>query len=249
MKLSIITINLNNSQGLLDTFASIYGNSNDSSISFINSETRIDKWISEKDKGVYDAMNKGINLADGEYLLFLNSGDCLYNNQTLENVFKSLTNSDLIYGNLVFKSSHSEVTYKYPDKLSVDFLFELSLGHPATFIKKKLFEKFGLYDSSYKITADWCFFLICILKGNSSTKFIDETISIFDTNGISSDPSNKEQIFKERHDFLSKEFPLFYSKYLKDKEIISNLYEKEKCLEKTLSSKLYKFFNKTIFKT
>ncbi|MBE8722312.1 glycosyltransferase family 2 protein [Sphingobacterium pedocola] len=228
MKLSIVTINLNNKFGLLKTFTSIKeqsfqqfeyivvdGSSNDGSKDVLESNDRIDKWISEKDSGVYDAMNKGVKMATGQYILFLNSGDILYTSQTLENIFPNLNDVDLLYGDLAFDNIGKPVIFNYPEKLSIKFLFESSLGHPSTFIKKDLFYQYGNYDTTYRIAADWSFFLICILRHNVSTKHLNQVVSIFDTTGMSSVPDNFQLIQEERQRFLNKEFPLFYEDYLK----------------------------------
>lgn len=230
MKLSIITVNLNDKKGLDATITSVInqtfqqfeyivvdGLSNDGSLSLLESCLRINNWISEKDKGVYDAMNKGINMASGEYLLFLNSGDFLNTEHTLKNIVPHLLNTDIIYGDLIFDDQKHPHVYRYPDKLTVEFLFEASLGHPATFIRRDLFKQFGNYDTNYKIISDWVFFLRCILKECATTKHIDQIISVFDTNGMSSDPNNSNKITNERFHFLSNEFPLFYEEHLTHK--------------------------------
>ncbi|MBL1407804.1 glycosyltransferase family 2 protein [Sphingobacterium faecale] len=231
MKISIITINLNNRAGLEKTFKSISeqtyqdfeyividGCSNDGSRELIGNNTRINFWKSEKDSGVYDAMNKGIKEAKGEYLLFLNSGDFLNEITTIENVIPQLKNEDIIYGNLIFAEKKGAVLYKYPSKLTFNFLFTASLGHPATFIKKELFEKYGYYDQHYKIIADWVFFTKVIAKEHVLTRHIDQTITIFDTDGMSSDPKNQSRILDERKQFLEQEFPLFYNDYIEHVE-------------------------------
>lgn len=230
MKLSIITVNLNNKSGLQSTIESIAkqtfqefeyividGLSEDGSKSILESQPNIHKWISEKDSGVYDAMNKGISMANGEYLLFLNSGDFLNTEHTLEDIVPYLLNTDIIYGDLIFDDQKHPHVYHYPDKLTVEFLFEASLGHPATFIRRDLFKQFGNYDTNYKIISDWVFFLRCILKESATTKHINQIISVFDTNGMSSDPNNSNKVTNERIHFLSNEFPLFYEEYLTHK--------------------------------
>ncbi|MFD2553279.1 glycosyltransferase family 2 protein [Sphingobacterium tabacisoli] len=228
MKLSIITINLNNKLGLANTIESVAnqtfqafeyividGQSKDGSVSLLDSANkRIDKWISEKDSGVYEAMNKGIQLADGEYLLFLNSGDLLHSAKSIENMISNLT-ADIVYGDLVFANEGSSSTYYYPEKLTIEFLFESTLGHPSTFIRRDLFKQFGNYNTNYKIASDWMFFLTCILKGHVSTRHVNQVVSVFDTNGISSDPKNQPMIREERTGFLKEEFPLFYEEHLK----------------------------------
>ena len=127
--------------------------------------------------------------------------------------------------------------YNYPDVLSFSFLFNASLAHPATFIKKNLFERFGLYDTTFRIVADWAFFTKVIAKENVATKHIEQIISDFDTEGISSKNENMSQIMEERERFLTKEFALFYQDYVKHVDILN-------ILQRIRSSKGYRLLKK-----
>lgn len=244
-KISVITINYNNLEGLKKTVESIVnqtwqefeyividGGSSDGSVEYIESQSvQIDYWVSEPDKGVYNAMNKGIKKATGEYLLFLNSGDHFYNNIALEKAYKALGDKDLVYFNLNFVNKTTSRIHRYTDRLFFSFFITETLPHPATFIRATLFDKFGLYDESLKIASDWKFFLECVCKYNVSYMRIDETLSTFYLDGLSSDPENIELIFKERQYVLESNF----SSYLVDirelnslKKVISNLKKSKK---------------------
>lgn len=249
-KLSVITVNLNNGKGLLSTVQSIStqtftdieyividGGSTDNSLEIIEKESCINHWVSEKDEGIYDAMNKGIRFASGEYILFLNSGDRLHENTTIEKVFPFLNDSEIIYGDLFFADKVKPYVYNYPDVLSFSFLFNASLAHPATFIKKDLFERFGLYDTTFRIVADWAFFTKVIAKENVATKHIEQIISDFDTEGISSKNENMSQIMEERERFLTKEFALFYQDYVNHVDVLN-------ILQRIRSSKGYRLLRK-----
>lgn len=208
MKLSIITVNLNNRDGLQKSIDSVIcqtfhdfewividGGSNDGSKELIEQYAEhFVYWVSEPDKGVYNAMNKGIKVAKGEYLQFLNSGDWLYNETTLERCFSHSFNADIVYGNLFFCRGEVMEPYYYPQKLSFRFLYKKSLGHPATFIKRSILQS-TLYDETFKIVSDWKFFLTQALN-NKEFYYINEFISCFDTTGISS--SSGLLIEKER---------------------------------------------------
>ncbi len=227
MKLSIITVNLNNAFGLKRTLESVEsqtfqdfqyividGNSTDGSMEHIANSGRVNDSISEPDSGVYDAMNKGIDLAKGEYLLFLNSGDTLYSEETLMKIMPELDQADLIYGNLYLNDLENPRVHTFPEKLTFKYLFHHFLGHPSTFIKRGLFKQFGYYDLSYPIVADWAFMLTVIAKDNAPTKHVEQVISIFEMDGMSANPENVPQILAERKQFLQKMFPLFYGDYV-----------------------------------
>ena len=118
---------------------------------------RIDKLISEKDKGIYNAMNKGIKLAHGEWLSFMNGGDCFAARDVLEKVFAGKEyDADVLYGNVkMFRTDGSIYIRTYPDKLSKRFFYKDIINHQASFIKRDLFNKYGLYNENYRIVSDW----------------------------------------------------------------------------------------------
>ena len=213
-KLSIITINYNNRIGLLDTFNSVFsqtftdfeyividGDSDDGSIDLIKTSTdKISLWVSEKDRGIYHAMNKGIAQATGDYLLFLNSGDILDSVDVIQRMFKDEDgNVDLLYGDLrrKFPNGNTDIVLM-PDELSFEYLLEGVLAHPATFISRRVFEKFGNYREDLKIVSDWAFTLKVFSKYSPSYKHKDIIVSSFNMDGISSDERNFKLIADER---------------------------------------------------
>jgi glycosyltransferase involved in cell wall biosynthesis len=186
------------------------GGSKDGSKEIIEKNAdKINYWVSEKDKGVYNAMNNGIAKADGEYLLFLNSGDHLIHENILQEVVVNLS-AGIVYGNILLVESDAKSwTGHYPDKLSFQSLMEFALPHSASFIKRAVFEKVGLYDENMKICSDWKFFLDAVAKHNVSYKHLDKTISVFYLDGMSSMEQNKSIIEKEKSAALQKDYPIF----------------------------------------
>ena len=235
MKLSIITVNLNNRNGLQKTIDSVVfqtfrdfewividGGSTDGSKELIEQYAdHFAYWVSEPDKGIYNAMNKGIKVAKGEYLQFLNSGDWLYSNDTLDRVFSIMPNADIAYGNMALMDNEQITEIReYPDALSFATLYSLSLPHPSSFIRSALLKE-SPYDESLKIVSDWKFFLQKALE-NRSFVHISVTVSCFNLSGLSS--TNKELLDKEREIVTSDNIPeciLYDIKYLD--ELIKNL--------------------------
>lgn len=165
---------------------------------------RIDKFISEPDKGRYNAMNKGIALAQGEYLNFLNAGDYYSDSNVLSKVAPDLT-QDIVYGNLKFITPNKTTSIWIPeDEINDKILITSTLPHPSSFIKNDLFKKYGGYNETYKIVSDWEKFVIFIKKHNCSYKHIDILCSVFNLNGISS--QNTELCKKERQEVIQKYF-------------------------------------------
>ena len=156
IKLSIITINYNNLSGLKKTIESVKsqtfqdyewividGGSTDGSKELIEENKEyFSYWVSEPDKGIYDAMNKGTILAQGEYCQFLNSGDYLIAPDTLAKIFNRPLQADVNYGDVWFIKDNKVIEKRtYPDKITLSFLFKSPLGHQATFVKTEAAKK------------------------------------------------------------------------------------------------------------
>ena len=234
MKLSIITINYNNREGLRKTIESVVnqtwqefeyividGGSTDGSIDVVKQYSdRIDYWVSEPDRGIYHAMNKGIDVVQGEYCIFINSGDCLYSNETLEFVSVKLDGTDVIVGTLMLDSGE---LWASPSEITLPYMYNYSLSHPASFISTDLLKKYH-YDENLKIVSDWKFFVQVLIMDGVSYKSISQIISFFDSSGVSS--NNYKLLFKERHYVLKNDFPnSIYSYFLDNtKDYDSQLY-------------------------
>lgn len=234
-RLSIVTINLNNINGLNKTinsliiqqnvsfeFIIIDGNSDDGSLNVIHefgsfSKPHIDyNWISEPDNGVYNAMNKGIRMANGEYLLFLNSGDSLYDEKTLEKFLSSTLNHDIVVGDLIIKESENDKDYeikKNPKNITAKYLFDSYIPHPSSFVKRSLFERVGLYNENNKIVSDWEFFIKALLLHNATFTTLDYPVGVFIADGLSCKPENSEIIDTEKQKVFSTYFPYYYMDY------------------------------------
>jgi len=222
-KLSIITINYNNLEGLKRTVESVVnqtwqefeyividGGSTDGSAAFIERQSEfIDYWVSEPDTGIYNAMNKGIEKATGEYLLFLNSGDCLNKSDVIDTSFKSLNDYDLITFDMEVINGNCSIIQTYPSKLKFSDMVFGYLPHSSTFIKKQLFDRIGFYDETLKIVSDWKFMIIALFIYHCTYHKIEGTLSTFYLGGISSKIDNKE----ERDQVLKMFFSDFFDDY------------------------------------
>lgn len=239
MKLSVITINWNDKVGLEKTMQSVVsqtysdyeyividGASTDGSLDIIHQyRDQIDKWTSEPDSGIYNAMNKGIQQAEGEYYYFLNSGDFLASEYVFEEIFREERNESFICGN-IFWEKNGQLT-KDEEYKNRDWVFSLYdiysgfLSHQAFFIKKTMFDKYGLYDERLKIMSDWKLFFIAIGIHREGVKYIDFDISVYNTDGISSRIGG-EVILKEKRLVAKEELsPKIY-------EEIDRLYDLQK---------------------
>ena len=195
MTFSIITINYNNKIGLLRTIDSVLsqkvtdyefiiidGGSTDGSVEVIKQiAKKITYWVSEKDDGIYNAMNKGVAQAHGKYCIFMNSGDCFHSPDVLSTV--AGYQEDFICGKVYKGDSTIPFGHNKPTISLVD-LMRGSLPHQAMFIKRELLVKHP-YDESYKIVSDWKFCIQAIIIDNCSFRNIDIIIADYDTNGIS----------------------------------------------------------------
>ncbi|MFT3754057.1 MAG: glycosyltransferase family 2 protein [Paludibacter sp.] len=219
--LSIITINYNNAVGLKKTIESVAqqvntsfeyividGGSTDGSQVVINQYANyIDIWISEPDSGIYNAMNKGIGLATGEYLLFINSGDWLATNRVVENVtFYLGAGFDILSGELELVKPDSDTQKLFPPpKVDLNYSIKHGLTHPNTIIKKSLFDKYGYYNEQNAIISDWEFFLVACGLNTCKYQAIPVHISCFAQDGISS--QNTEKLHSETKAALKRLLP------------------------------------------
>lgn len=235
MKLSIITINRNNAAGLRKTMESVFsqtyrdfeyiiidGASTDDSVDIIRDysrrfeigDLRLEnfKWISEPDTGIYNAMNKGIEIAEGRrvvnpfnrsersecenkvikdgYVLMLNSGDYLVDEHVIERIIPELDGTDIVQGNVIEDYPDKTIRYRGYGKSDLSFIdvMDANFPHQAMFIKLSTMEKYGFYDDSYKKGADTYFLITALGLGNATYRYVDIDITNFDINGITRDP-------------------------------------------------------------
>jgi hypothetical protein len=176
-------------------------------------------YIREKDKGRYDAMNKGIKIAEGEYLSFMNAGDHFFDSDSIKNILEASQGKDIIYGNVDVVNAGNESVYCPPDRIDFDyFLNGAALPHQASIIKKKLFNKMGHYDASLNIIADWKFFLLAICKYKYSYFHVDKTIATYYFDGISSVKGNMESIDEEKNKIYNEEFSRISTRIIDNKD-------------------------------
>ena len=281
MILSIITINRNNVVGLEKTMASVLaqtytdfeyvvvdGASTDGSVDVIRRFApqfgdRL-KWVSEPDKGIYNAMNKGIRMASGEYIEILNSGDILAAPDVTERMITALVQHQsmqgasipILYGNMirdfgngklkrdVGKADRKEGS-EHPREVdwTMNAFITGTVNHDPTYIRADLFDKYGLYDDTLRITSDWKWFVKAVVFGGEKIYYVPIDVTIFDTTGISEiELASRE---KERRGELEKMLP---SAILKDYDYYHFPIEQYKRLRKHHLWGLVYFMERVLFK-
>ena len=247
MKYSIITINYNNNIGLSHTIKSVVsqsyrdfefiiidGGSVDGSVDTIKeNDKQIDYWISEKDRGIYHAMNKGIAQAHGEYCIFLNSGDCFYDNNVLDNVAILGVEEDILVGKIVSEKDNKYLFAPPSRPISLYYLYSGTVPHQSSFIKTELLRLYP-YDEQLKIVSDWKFFVQAIVIHNCSIRYVNVNVARFDTCGVST--SNPDKMWKEKEKVLSELFP---PRVLADYQYM----KKSECLTQSLTPRFRQHFN------
>jgi glycosyltransferase involved in cell wall biosynthesis len=214
MKLSIITINYNNAEGLRKTLASVVmqtytdfehvivdGASTDNSVEIIKQYEKeaLSKgikvtWISKKDNGIYNAMNKGIKMASGDYIEILNSGDCLASDTVVNDMLSALNDKDypeILYGNMLktvdwetYQRDNCGANSEYTPN-SFLYFYNGTLNHDCAYIKRLLFDQLGYYNENMKICSDWEWYVRAIVLGNVQPVYVNIDVTIFDDGGIS----------------------------------------------------------------
>lgn len=258
MKLSIVTINYNNAEGMRKTLASVTaqtycdiehiiidGGSTDGSVEVIKeyacTSTHPMIWVSEPDKGIYNGMNKGIEIAlgcrvvnalnrselvedknkgirktTGAYIEILNSGDVLAATDVTERMVKDLEKNEypsILYGNMmkdygkgkIVRDTCGERMYTPESFL---YFYNGTLNHDCAYIRRDLFDKYGLYNEEMKICSDWEWYVKAIALGGEKAVYTDIDVTIFDMNGVSeSYGKNADIIKRERREYLEKILP------------------------------------------
>ncbi len=208
MKFSIITVCLNSEPTIERTIRSVLeqrhadieyiiidGASSDGTIAIINRHKKnVAHFISEKDSGIYNAMNKGIDLASGDFISFLNADDFLIDSGVINAVQKGIEqnpeNADIYFGNLIIYNHDTGRGHCWkPGKLNKLFLYRGNLPHPAMFYNKKIFASVGMFDESFKVSADYEWVVRAYLKYDVIFSHLDVLPVIFTSGGRSTDKS------------------------------------------------------------
>ena len=181
----------------------IDGESTDSTLAELDAfRSSIDVLRSARDSGVYGAQNRGARLASGEWLLFLNGGDEFASFSALASLLAARAGDDsidLIYGDLlVAEASGAERRRCAPHALSLEWMMRDTLWHPCSLIRSDLFRRVGPYDETYRICADYDFFLRAVTHGRARARHCPHPIARFRADGLSSLPENREAIARER---------------------------------------------------
>lgn len=235
-KLSIITINKNNCVGLQKTIDSVLsqtwhdfewividGDSTDGSKELIEKyQKHFTYWCSEPDSGVYPAMNKGLAHAQGEWVNFMNSGDCFADSKTLDLIFSQHYEEDILYGYMMRKSLEGKpmnIPFMKKQIHWDDFYFS-TIPHQSSYIRRALFQKLGGYDESYQIVADRKWFFNAIAVNGCKTRFVDAPFSIYESDGISDSEHCKDDFLKLRKELFPDYIPDEDYRHLRDIHLI-----------------------------
>ncbi|MGN1164814.1 MAG: glycosyltransferase family 2 protein [Lachnospiraceae bacterium] len=239
MKLSIITINYNNCDGLRRTIESVVnqtcrdfeyiiidGGSTDGSVDVIKKyASQIDYWVSEPDKGIYNAMNKGVAVAKGEYCLFMNSGDCLYKSNVIHDVLAHGLDADVVTGGIEYADKN---IYFAPSKVSMRHFYRRTLFHQATFISTEVLRHIP-YDESLTIASDWKFFIEAIVVNGFSYSPMNIIIADMEAGGRGSNVEvSKKEHSKVLHELLPEYVFADYDVFLDGEDDYDRFYKSVK---------------------
>lgn len=219
--LSVITIVYNNARDIERTMLSalnqtypnieyvvVDGASNDGTLEIIKKYgSRISKLISEKDKGIYDAMNKGLAAATGDYVIFMNSGDEFYDAHTVEKVFATAEDADIYYGETEMvndeRQSLGRRRHKAPEKFTWrSFKYGMSVSHQAIYIRRSLVEP---YDPQYQLSADIDWIIKAAKKAKKIVR-VDSYVAKYLVGGMSK--ARHRQSLQERFDIMKRHYGL-----------------------------------------
>ena len=203
MKISVITINLNNRVGLINTIESVINQSFFDKVEYIiidggstdGSRTVIEKyrnklsyWVSEKDGGIYNAMNKAIDAATGDYTIFLNSGDYFHSRDAIGKMYGYL-DSDIVYGDLCIHQGNWKDGWfikQYTSVIPDDYFTYEALPHEAAFVRTELYKRLR-FREDYKVISDTLFFYQAIVVEKATYRHVYFVVTDFFLGGVSSD--------------------------------------------------------------
>lgn len=211
------------------------------------------RFISEKDSGIYDAMNKGIDLASGEWVYFLGSDDLFHTDSVLEEIFgiEGISLYDLVYGNVVWGDTGT----LYDGKFSLLKLMDKNICHQAIFYNSSVFRLLGKFDTKYKIWSDWLFNIKCFACEEIRTKYVDTAVAKFTFGGQSSQRIVDDTFLTDKLTIFKKYIPMEYvnanneiiniKKQLIDRDneietLHSELKEKDKIIQAIINSLSWK---------
>jgi glycosyltransferase involved in cell wall biosynthesis len=217
---SVITVVRNDAAHIAETILSVIhqnwdnlefividGGSDDGTVDILKAyEPYIDHWASAPDGGTYDAMNKGLALARGRYVHFLNSGDYFASQNVLSLAAKTFRESGKrwLHGNILMLDRRSGRGWlRYSDVSRYYYLFK-GVPQQAFFFERSLYEEYGNFDLQYPVVADLDFLLRVMMKNKIPGKYLDMPVAVFDTGGMSGDMKKKEA---ERNTVLKKYYP------------------------------------------
>ena len=209
---SVITIGYNSANSIEQTITSVIaqtypnkeyliidGGSEDETIDILEQyKARIDQWISERDEGISDAMNKGLKIATGDWILFLHSDDYLVGKDSLEKAVAMIENDiDILACNIYFKYGET-IKLAKPHGWNFRMNFKVGLWHQAILCRKTLFERVGRFDKSFRIGMDYDFLLRAFRQG-TNVKIVDLPLSVMRKTGLSSqiDKNSMRMRFEE----------------------------------------------------
>ena len=267
MLFSIITINRNNSAGLRQTMESVVaqqncdmeyvvvdGASTDGSVEVIKQYAALPrlKWVSEPDSGIYNAMNKGISMSEGDYIVFVNSGDTLVSPSVMQRLTQALAETGrpaILYGNIikVWPDGRTLKGKGRKDPFTMFSFYRGTLDHPGTCIRRDLYDTYGMMDETMKICSDWAWFMKAIVFGEEKPVYADIDTVYFDMTGISESSGKvRERLRNERRSVLKKSLPPLvladYDRYADDIIMINRLHRHP------WAFKLVRFIERVLFK-
>lgn len=260
MKLSIITINYNNLAGLQKTMQTVLeqsftgyeyiiidGGSTDGSKTYIEQHAgQLAYWASEKDGGIYDAMNKGIAVAKGELLMFLNSGDYLLQSNVLQNAVELINTNpaDIYYADNVQVNDAGETYVRtYDPVLTLDFWKKDTINHQSSFIKRELFNEFGLYNTAYSIAADYAFYVKAFVHAKTFF-YIKQKFVYYGNDGISS--TNRDRYILQAKEIWKHTVPALTEKLHEENKLHESLMQQKIMAIALKLNKTYQSFRRSL---